>query len=253
MTHTPSGQRPAPSRPRFRNLGLLPRLKAYFIAGVLVTAPLAITLYLSWQFIAVIDNTVARILPAPYDPASLLPIWIPGLGLALVVVVLTLIGAFAAGYLGRLLLRLGEAMVGRMPVVRGLYAATKQIVETVLANTSQAFREVVLVEFPRPGVWTLGFITAAPCQEVRRHLVTDATRADAPAPEHVPGHAPPSGPEPVWIGVFVPTTPNPTSGYLLFFPESQVRRLSMSVEEGIKLVVSGGIVTPENHPAPPAS
>lgn len=207
-------------------LGLVARLRAYFLAGVLVTAPIAITFYLSWQFITFIDGSVTAVLPAAYSPTALLPFTIPGLGVVFVVVTLTLVGAFAAGYVGRVLLRLSEAMVARMPVIRGIYSATKQMAETVLANKSKAFREVVLLEFPRSGTWTLGFITG--------HTF--------PVVEQVTGRA--------MANVFVPTTPNPTSGYLLFIPREELVILDMSVEDGLKMIVSGGIVMPPERPKP---
>ena len=132
----------------------------------------------------------------------------------------------SAGVVGNLLVRLGEAIVGRMPVLRGIYSAVKQIFETVLAQKSDAFREVVLVEFPRPGAWAIAFVTGATKGQVQDAL---------------------GGGD--WVNVFVPTTPNPTSGYLMFVPRDQVRPLAMSVEDGLKMVVSGGLVGPGDMPA----
>lgn len=210
------------NKPRAK-IGMVGRLRAYFLAGVLVTAPISLTLYLSWVFIGFIDGLVTQLLPARYNPENYLPFSIPGLGVVFVLVALTVIGAFTAGYLGRLVLRLGEAVVARMPVIRSVYGATKQIFETVLANQSEAFREVVLVEYPRRGMWSLGFITGTTHGEVQ-NLTEDEV-----------------------VNVFIPTTPNPTSGYLLFVPRSDLVVLAMTVEEGIKMVVSGGIVTPPDR------
>jgi len=199
------------------------RIRAYFLAGVLVTAPLAITLYIAWIFVTFIDNQVEGVVPPELNPNTYLPFSIPGLGLVLVLVFLTLIGSFTAGYLGRLVIRVYEMALARMPVIRSLYGATKQIMETVLANQSQAFREVVLIEYPRRGLWSIAFITGRTEGEIQ-NLTEDSM-----------------------VNVFLPTTPNPTSGYLLFVPAQDIVHLKMSVEEGVKLVISGGIVAPPDR------
>ena len=207
-------------------ISLLGRIRAYLLAGILVTAPVAITLYLAWAVVDLIDNSVTRLLPAQYNPENYMPFSVPGLGVVIVIVTLTLIGAFTAGVIGRLVIRAGEGALARMPIIRSVYAATKQIMETVLANQSAAFREVVLLEYPRRGIWTLGFISGETHGELRNLTADDV------------------------VNVFVPTTPNPTSGFLLFVPRSELHVLEMTVEEGIKMVVSTGIVTPpERHPA----
>ncbi len=213
-----------PLRRKPRN-HIVERLRSYFFAGILVTGPIVLTLYLTWLFIDAIDGAVRWMLPGRYNPATYLHI--PGIGLVLGIVALTLIGAATANYVGRIFLRLSERILARMPVIRGVYGAMKQIFETVLAKQSNTFREAVLVEFPRKGMWTIGFITARTEGEVREL----------------------SGPDPV--SVYVPTTPNPTSGYLVFVPRSEVVVLSMSVEEAIKMVISTGIVTPPDR-RPPA-
>lgn len=196
------------------------RIRAYFIAGILLVAPLTITLYAATFFITSIDKWVAGTLPESYNPNTYLPFSIPGLGLLLVFIALVIIGFFAANVLGKFFIRFSEYVLDRVPVVRTVYGSTKQIMETVLASQSEAFREVALIEYPRRGVWSIGFITGTTSGEVQR--VTKEKM----------------------INIFVPTTPNPTSGYLLFVPENDIHRLNMSVEEGIKMVVSGGIVTP---------
>ncbi len=206
-------------------MSLAARLRAYLFAGILVTAPISITFYLAWLFIGSIDTFVLRFLPPTYNPETYLRVWIPGLGLLIVVILLMIIGMFAAGFVGRMLGRAGESLVARMPVIRSVYAATKQIFEAVLANKQQAgaYREVVLVEFPRKGVWTVGFVTGAVDPEIARNIPQDV------------------------VSVFVPTTPNPTGGYLMFFPRTDVVRLDITVEEGIKMIVSTGIVTPSER------
>ena len=149
---------------------------------------------------------------------------IPGFGLIIGAVAITLIGAIAAGFFGRWLLKMGEGFLNRMPFVGTIYGASKQILETVLASQSDAFRDVVLVEYPRKNLWVIGFVTGGTKGEVQS-AISDET-----------------------VNVFVPTTPNPTSGFLLFCPKNELRYLDMGVEEAVKLVVSGGIVTPPYDP-----
>ena len=204
------------------------RLRAYFLAGVLVTAPISITLYLAYLLFRAVDETVRAMLPPWANPEAYLPetwgsIGIPGIGLIVLLVGLTIIGWLTAGFIGRLFLRVSEGVLARIPAVRSLYGAVKQILETVLANQSSAFREVVLVEYPRRGMWVIGFITGTTEGEVQ-NLTEDTL-----------------------INIFVPTTPNPTSGFLIFLPKADITVLDMSVEEGIKMVVSAGIVTPPDE------
>jgi uncharacterized membrane protein len=218
---------PSPASPpdlkKAPRLRIVERLRAYFFAGILVTGPLALTLYLTWLFIHFIDSSVSQLLPDQYNPTTYLPFNIPGLGLVIAVVLLTLIGALTAGYVGRLFLRISERILARMPIIRGIYGAMKQIFETVLAKQSNTFREAVLIEWPRRGMWTIAFITGRAEGELR-----DVAGADT-------------------VSVYVPTTPNPTSGYLMFVPRSELVVLSMTVEEAIKMVISTGIVTPPDR------
>ncbi len=213
---------PAPAEPARQpfHLGLLARLRAYFLAGVLVTAPVAITFYIVWLIVSFIDDRVSGFIPARYNPETYLPFGIPGLGLLIAIAALMLIGAVTAGYVGRIILRVNDALLARMPVVRSIYGATKQIFETVLAHKSTAFRQVCLIEYPRRGIWSIGFITGKTVGEVQ-----DRTAEEV-------------------LNVFLPTTPNPTSGFLLFVPRRDIILLEMTIEEGIKMVISGGIVTP---------
>lgn len=202
------------------------RLRAYFLAGILVTGPIAFTLWITWSIIDFIDHAVSHLVPTGYNPSTYFPFNIPGFGLVVAIVALTLIGWMTAGYAGRLFLRLSDRIMKRMPVVRGIYGALKQIFETVLAKRSNTFREVVLVEWPRHGMWTVAFVTA--------HAEGEIKAAVAPQT----------------IGLYVPTTPNPTSGYLVYVPREEIVPLAMSVEDGIKLVISGGIITPETADTP---
>lgn len=217
-----SGQRPGRANIPVR-LGVAAKLRAYFFAGALVTAPLVFTIYLAWLFIAFVDGQVLPLIPAIYNPETYLKFSLPGLGLLIVVVALILVGALTAGFVGRSLLRLSERLLARMPVVRSVYSATKQIVETVLSQHSNTFRQVAAIEYPRRGVWALAFVSGPTEGEIQNRSPHDL------------------------INVFIPTTPNPTSGFLLFVPREDVHILNMSVEEGAKLVVSAGIVTPPDR------
>ena len=198
-------------------------VRGYFLAGVLVTAPIGITFYISWLLIRWVDAQVTPLIPKAYNPETYLPFALPGLGLIIVFFALTFIGWATAGLLGRLWTRITEHILVRMPVIRSVYGAVKQIIETVLQQQSNAFRQVVLFEYPRRGSWALGFITGETLGEVQALTSDDV------------------------VNVFLPTTPNPTSGYLLFIPKRELVILNMTVEEGIKMVVSGGIVTPPDR------
>lgn len=214
---------PPPAEPvktHVPGFGLMARLRGYFLAGVLVTAPIGITCYLAWLFLVFVDSKVKPLIPAYYNPENYITFSIPGLGLIILLVGLTLIGMTTAGFLGRTMVKLGEAIVARMPILRGVYSASKQVIETVVGQNATSFREVVLVEFPRRDCWTIAFITGVAKGEIGE--LTD---------EEV-------------VNVFVPTTPNPTSGYLIFVPRAEIVPLHMSVEDGIKFVVSMGIVAP---------
>jgi uncharacterized membrane protein len=207
-------------KPRF---SLTRRLRAYFLAGILVTAPTAITLYFTWAFVTYIDGLVRPIIPDRYNPEKYLPFSLPGIGLLIAFICITFIGAIAAGYFGRTIIRLTESVLSRMPVVRGFYGAVKQIFETVFQNRSNSFRQVVLLEYPRRGIWIIGFVTGMTEGEIR-----DLTEDDV-------------------VNVFIPSTPVPTTGFLIFVPRRDLIALSMTVEEGIKFVVSTGIVVPPDR------
>jgi uncharacterized membrane protein len=206
-----------------RSLSFSQRMRAYLLAGILITAPISITFYLAWIFIGFVDSKVTPLIPAKYNPETYLPFAVPGLGLLVLIIALILIGALTAGFFGRVWLRISERILARMPIIRNVYSAVKQILETVLAQQSNAFREAVLVEYPRRGLWAIAFITGRTEGEVQ------------------------SVTEEECINIFLPTTPNPTSGFLLFVPKADLVHLSMSVEEAIKMVISGGIVTPPDR------
>ena len=218
---------PDKNTPAFKpaRTGVLGKLRGYFIAGILITAPISITFYLGWLFVTYVDSKVTPLIPVKYNPETYLPYGVPGLGVVLVVIGLILIGAFTAGFMGRFFQRVWDQVMGNVPVLRGVYKALKQILETVLAQQSNAFREAVLVEYPRRGMWVIAFITGQTEGEVQSLTEKEV------------------------INLFVPTTPNPTSGFLIFVPKEDMVSLSMSVEDALKMVISGGIVTPpDNRP-----
>lgn len=219
----------AKRRLRRRRFRVIPRLRAYFFAGVLVTTPLAATFIVAWWFIGVVDDYIVPMIPDGWNPDHYLKetvgleIGLPGLGLVVLIIAITLIGALTAGFLGRLVVNIGERILARMPVIRSVYSAIKQILETILQQQSKAFRQAVLIEYPRRGVWAIGFITGTTEGEVQNLTMQEV------------------------VNVFLPTTPNPTSGFLLFLPRKDIVLLSMSVEEAVKMVISGGIVTPPDR------
>lgn len=203
---------------------ILGRLRAYLFAGVLVIAPISITFYIAYLILDFIDSRITSLIPTHYNPNTYLPFNIPGVGLLILLVVLTLIGAITAGYLGRVFIHLSETILARTPVIRGIYGAVKQLVEAVFGHKASAFRQVVLVEWPREGAWTLGLIAADTASEIKEHFTEDV------------------------VTVMVPTTPNPTSGYLIILPRDKVIPLKMNVEDAMKMVLSSGIVVPSHMP-----
>lgn len=192
-----------------------------FLTGLIIVAPVVITIYLTWTIITFVDDLVVPLVPQVYNPRTYIDYDIPGFGLFIFIVFTTVVGYFTKNLFGRQLIRLGESWVDRMPVVRTIYNALKQIVETVLSQSSASFQKACLVEYPRKGLWAIAFISTQTKGEI-------------------PGRA---GEERM-VSVFLPTTPNPTSGFLLFVPAQDVVELDMTVEEAAKLVISAGLVTP---------
>tara|TARA_B100001939_G_scaffold282483_1_gene251538 strand:+ start:402 stop:1214 length:813 start_codon:yes stop_codon:yes gene_type:complete len=203
--------------------GLMHRLRYYFLTGLVVAAPIGITIYLAWMFIDTVDRNVTPLIPEAYQPENYLPFSIPGLGVVIVVVFLTMLGALAANLFGRALLRFGERILNRMPIIRSIYSTLKQIFETVISQNATSFKDVVLVEYPRRGLWAIAFVTSENRGEVQEKLENEV------------------------INVFLPTTPNPTSGFLLFVPKRDLIYLSMTPDEGVKYVISAGLVDPQNN------
>lgn len=197
-------------------LGLLRR---YLVAGLLVWVPLGVTALVVKGLVDLMDRTVL-LLPPAWRPEALLGFSVPGLGVLLALLVVVATGALAANFLGRRLVAAGEAVLRRVPVVRSVYGAVKQVAETLFSSRGDSFRKVLLVEYPRKGCWTLAFLTGEAAPEVEHHTG-----------------------EPM-VSVFVPTTPNPTSGFFLMMPRRDVVELAMSVDEGLRLLLSMGVVAP---------
>lgn len=213
-------------KPKPKRTSGLTRLRNYFLTGFIITAPLAITAYLVWSFIGWVDSWVKPYIPAIYNPDNYLPFSIPGFGLIVAFFLITIIGFLTANFIGRTIVGYGEHMLGRMPFVRNLYSGLKQIFQTVFSEQETSFEKVCLVEYPRKGIWALAFIATDTRGEVN-HILTEQ------------GHE--------TVSVFLPTTPNPTSGFLLFVPKDDIKILEMSVEQAAKLVISAGLVAPEHN------
>ena len=202
------------------------RLRNYFLTGFIVCAPLAITAWITWSFVGWVDGWVTPYIPSRYTPNNYLPFSVPGFGLIVALVLITLIGFLTAGIVGRTVVGFGERLLGRVPLVRSVYTALKQIFDTVLADRSSSFKTAGLMEYPRKGVWSIVFVATRASGEIKTILSDQGDEM---------------------LAVFLPPTPNPTSGFLLYVPRSDVRILNMSIEGALKLVVSAGLVTPDEE------
>jgi uncharacterized membrane protein len=201
--------------------GPVSRVRNYFLTGLVVAGPVAVTLYLIWWFVTWVDNLVRPIIPAPYRPETYMPIKVPGFGLIIAFIALTLLGFLTANLVGSRLVSFGESLLSRMPIVRPIYRTTKQIFETLFSSSQSSFRRVGLVEFPAPGMWSLVFLTQPPSSVIAAHL---------PQTEHV--------------SAFLPCTPNPTTGFFFYVPRDDVIDLDISVEQAMSLLISAGIIQP---------
>ena len=197
------------------------RIRGYFLTGLVVTVPLGATAYLTWWAVRLLDEFMLKLVPARYGVSGEGVLSLPGMGIVATVVIMIVVGWIAATVSGRFFVGLGERIIDRMPVIRSIYGGMKQVFETVFARQSIAFRQAVLVKFPNDDTWAIAFLTQRPSRAIR-----DVAGQDVYA-------------------VFMPTAPNPTSGYLLFFPKEKVRQLNLSVEEAFKLILSGGLVSPD--------
>lgn len=199
---------------------MMTALRKYLIAGLLVWLPLAATVFIIKIVIDLLDKIIL-LLPFQYRPESLFGFSIPGFGLVIAIAVLVLTGVLAANLLGRQLVAVWEVILSRIPIVRNIYNAVKQIAATLLTSKGKSFRKVVMAEYPRKGIWSIGFLSNE-AVAVETSQVADSMRA-----------------------VFLPTTPNPTSGFILLFPKEDIIELDMSVEDGFKFIISMGVVVPD--------
>jgi uncharacterized membrane protein len=207
-------------------IGLAGRIRNYFLTGLIVAGPVAVTLWLIWWFITWVDNVMRPLIPVAYRPETYLPVNIPGLGLIVAFLALTLLGFLTANFVGNKLVALGENLLGRMPIVRPIYRTAKQIFQTLFSSSGSSFRHVGLVEFPSPRMWSLVFLTQDPSPEISARL---------PATEHV--------------SAFMPCTPNPTTGFFFYVPRRDVIALDITVEQAMQLLISAGVIQPGSDEA----
>ena len=205
-----------------RRPGLLARLRSSFLTGLVVIAPVGLTIWLILTVVSWIDGFVLPLVPSTIQPEKYIGINLRGVGVIFFLIFTVIVGWIAKGLIGRSMIVFAESLVDRMPVVRSIYSGIKQISETVFAQSERSFETACLIQYPRKGIWAIGFVSTTAKGEVAKRAETSGQL----------------------IGVFVPTTPNPTSGFLLFFPEEEVIELDMSVEEAAKLVISAGLVYP---------
>ena len=218
---------------------MLARLRTSFLTGIVVIAPVALTIWLIWSVIGWFDGLVLPFVPDAYRPEKILNTFfgydlklnIRGVGVVVFLVFATLVGWLAKGLIGRSFIRYAENLVNRMPVVRSFYSGIKQIAETVFAQQERSFEKACMIEYPRKGIWAIGFISTTAKGEIAERNSSKGSM----------------------VSVFVPTTPNPTSGFLLFFPKADIVELDMSIEDAAKLVISAGLVYPPTKITKPKS
>ncbi|HOO50607.1 MAG TPA: DUF502 domain-containing protein [Alphaproteobacteria bacterium] len=199
---------------------LFSALRGYFLTGIVVTAPVGLSLYLVWSVLLWVDEKVGGILPIRLTDDK----DIPGLGVIVAIGFFIVVGMFTRNFIGRMFLNLSHYIMERLPVVKTIYGALKQVIDMVMGQQANAFRDVVMIEYPRKGVYMMGFLTGRTEGEVQE--LTDKEM----------------------VNIFIPTTPNPTSGFLVFVPKEEVIDLNMSVDDGLKMIISGGMITPKYVP-----
>ncbi len=219
---TPFDEPPPPPR----KPGFLAKLRASFLTGIVVIAPVGLTVWLVWTLVGWVDSVVLPLVPYNLRPEHYIGINLRGVGVIFFLFFTIFVGWVAKGLIGKSLIRVAESLVARMPVVRSIYSAVKQIAETVFAQSERSFEKACLIEYPRKGIWAIGFIST----DARGEIVTRAG----------------TGGE--LLSIFLPTTPNPTSGFLLFLPREDVIELDMTLEDAAKLVISAGLVYPGQKP-----
>lgn len=216
---------PQQSSPVADSVFLATMFKRYLITGLLVLVPLVITVWVLTLLIGIMDQSLL-LLPHAWHPQVVFGVNIPGLGTLLTVCIVLVTGMVATNFFGRRIIQFWEGVLARVPVVKSIYYSVKQVSDTLFSDSGQAFRRAVLVQYPRPRSWTIAFLTGQPGGDVANHLKGD------------------------FVSVYVPTTPNPTSGFFLMMPREDVVELDMSVDEALKYIISMGVVTPDNLPEP---
>ena len=197
-------------------------MRRYLITGLLIWVPLGITFWVMHALVSTMDQSLL-LLPEAWRPRTWLGFDVPGLGVVLTILVVLVTGVFAANVLGQKLVLAWESILGRIPVVKSIYASVKQVSDTVFSSSGEAFRKALLIQWPRDGTWTIAFLTGAPGGDVVNHLEGD------------------------YVSVYVPTTPNPTGGYFVMLPRSEVIELDMSVDDALKYIISMGVAPPAPH------
>ena len=203
---------------------MMAALRRWLLAGLLVLLPLMITIWIINWIIGTLDQTL-QILPLQWQPDLLLGIHVPGFGALLALVIVLVIGAVTSNFIGRRLMGWWDSLLGRIPIVRSIYSSVKKVSDTLFSEKGNAFRKALLVQWPRPGVWTIAFLTGTPGGDVSRHLTDD------------------------YLSVYVPTTPNPTGGYFVMLKRSDCIELDMTVDEALTYVISMGVVVPGSNSA----
>jgi uncharacterized membrane protein len=198
------------------------RIRNYFLTGLIVAGPVAITIWLVWSFVTWVDDLVRPFIPVAYRPETYLPVKVPGFGLIIAFLALTLLGFFTANLVGKTFVEIGERILGRVPIVRPIYRGLKQVFETLFSKSASSFRTVGLVEFPAPGMWSLVFLSTPPGTDVTSSL---------------PSQEP-------YVSAFMPCTPNPTTGFFFYVLRRDVIELGISVEDAAKLLMSAGMIQP---------
>ena len=230
MTIEQNSAQPAPAAPEpedrvVHHTSFGGRIRNYFLTGLVLVGPIFVTAYLTWSFITWVDGWVKPLIPPELRPETYLPVNVPGTGLIVAFVALTLLGFLTANLVGRKLVEFGEELLHRMPIVRPIYKTMKQIFETLFSKSGSTFRTVGLVEFPAPGMWSIVFLSQPPSRDIVDRL---------PESEHV--------------SVFMPCTPNPTTGFFFYLPRKDVVELDISVEAAATLIMSAGMIQPEGDP-----
>lgn len=217
----PPSETVAEATPAEAHTSIVSRIRNYFLTGLILVGPVYITLSLTWWFINWVDDVVRPFIPAAYRPETYLPFHVPGLGLIIAFATLTLLGFLTANLVGRKLVEFGEHILNRTPIIRPIYRSLKQIFETLFSKSGSSFRRVGLVEFPSPGMWSVVFLSQPPSADVADRL---------PETDHV--------------SVFLPCTPNPTTGFFFYVPRREVIELDITVESAMTLIMSAGMAQP---------